>query len=197
MFPVYLRGSKVDLREFTLDDVDAAYRIVGDDAVTHWLSFASRSHTEAAKMVHAIVSNACAEERTEYYLAIDLDGDLIGFIRLALSGVRAAKLGYAVRADQWGSGYATTAARMILNFAFHDLRLHRVSAAIGPDNRASVAVVKRLGFSYEGRIRDHVWTNNRWRDSLLYSLLDNEWKSMESTPDSSCNAVESSARHTA
>jgi ribosomal-protein-alanine N-acetyltransferase len=179
MFPVHLRGSKVDLREFTLDDIDAAYRIVGDDAVTHWLSFDSRSRTDTAKMVRSIVANACVAERTEYYLAIDVAGELIGFVRLAFTGVRAAKIGYATRADRWGYGYTTDAAKTVLDFAFRELRLHRVSAAIGPNNRASVAVVKRLGFSYEGRIRDHVWTNNGWRDSLLYSLLSDEW-------DSSC-----------
>jgi len=37
-------------------------------------------------------------------------------------------------------------------------------------------VVKRLGFSYEGRIRHHVFTNNAWRDSLLYSLLADEYR---------------------
>jgi RimJ/RimL family protein N-acetyltransferase len=175
MFPVHLRASKVDLSEFTLDDAEAVYRIVGDDAVTHWLSFDSRSRAEAAKMVHAIVASAQAKDRSEYYLAIDLAGDLIGFMRLAFTGVRAAKLGYAARADCWGRGYVTDASKAMLDFAFRDLHLHRVSAAIGPDNRASVAVVKRLGFSYEGRIRDHVWTNNCWRDSLLYSLLSDEW----------------------
>jgi ribosomal-protein-alanine N-acetyltransferase len=177
MFPVHLRGSKVDLREFTLDDVDAAYRIVGDDAVTHWLSFDSRSLTEAAKMVRSIVTNARVADRTEYYLAMAVGGELIGFVRLAMTGVRAAKLGYATRADRWGRGYTTDGAKRMLDFAFRDLHLHRVSAAIGPDNRASVAVVKRLGFSYEGRIRDHVWTNDSWRDSLLYSLLSDEWDS--------------------
>jgi RimJ/RimL family protein N-acetyltransferase len=49
--------------------------------------------------------------------------------------------------------------------------LHRISTAIGPDNAPSIALVQGLGFQYEGRIRDHVYTNGAWRDSLLYSLL--------------------------
>jgi ribosomal-protein-alanine N-acetyltransferase len=63
----------------------------------------------------------------------------------------------------------------MVEFAFGPLDLHRVSAAIGPENLASVAVVKRLGFSYEGRIRHHVFTHDDWRDSLLYSLLATEF----------------------
>ncbi len=59
--------------------------------------------------------------------------------------------------------------RVLVTFGFGELGLHRVSAAIGPDNAASVAVVRQAGFSYEGRIRDHAHTNGAWRDSLLYS----------------------------
>ncbi|KLL10635.1 hypothetical protein FrCorBMG51_16775 [Protofrankia coriariae] len=59
----------------------------------------------------------------------------------------------------------------------------------GPDNAASVAVVKRAGFSYEGRIRDHVHTNGVWRDSLLYSVLEHEWPHDPASPASSSDAV--------
>jgi RimJ/RimL family protein N-acetyltransferase len=89
--------------------------------------------------------------------------------------VRAAKLGYAIRADRWGKGLATDATRRLIEFGFGKLGLHRISAAIGPDNAASVAVVRKLGMQYEGRIRDHVFTNGVWRDSLLYAILQHEW----------------------
>ena len=110
--------------------------------------------------------------RNEYYLAAteSTSDRVIGFVRLGLGGVRAAKLGYAIRADHWGHGYATDAARVITEFGFRDLQLHRITAAIGPDNESSIAVVKKLDFRYEGRLRDHVFTNNAWRDSLLFSV---------------------------
>jgi L-amino acid N-acyltransferase YncA len=49
------------------------------------------------------------------------------------------------------------------------------AAAVVGDHRVtrwlSVAVLKRLGFALEGRLRDHVHTNGAWRDSLLFALL--------------------------
>jgi len=72
------------------------------------------------------------------------------------------------------SSARSSAARVLLRFAFGPLGRHRVTAAIGPENEASIAVVKRLGFTYEGHLRDHVFTNGAWRDSLLYSLLEQE-----------------------
>lgn len=59
----------------------------------------------------------------------------------------------------------------MIDFAWQTLDLHRITAAIGPDNEASIAVARRAGLELEGRLRDHVFTNNAWRDSLLYSIL--------------------------
>jgi ribosomal-protein-alanine N-acetyltransferase len=172
-----LTGDGVRLREFQPDDLDGYLAIVGDDRVTNWLSFDSRDRAAAEKALAATIERSQLPERPDYLLAVTrLDDDrMIGFARLGPTGVQAAHLGYAIAADLWGHGYATEAAQVMLKFAFGPLELHRVSAAIGPENLASVAVVKRLGFSYEGRIRHHVFTNGDWRDSLLYSLLATEF----------------------
>lgn len=175
MYPVELEGDKVRLREFRLDDVDAALALVGDDRVTRWLSFDSRSREEAVNMIEGIGARAQQDPRTEYYLAVTLPADeLVGFGRLGLDGVNAGKLGYAVAADHWGKGYGLDTTQILIDFGFSTLKLHRISAAIGPDNAPSIAIARRVGMKYEGRIRHHVFTNRQWRDSLLYSILENE-----------------------
>jgi ribosomal-protein-alanine N-acetyltransferase len=177
MYPVELHGQQVMLREFTSGDLAGSLPIVGDDEVTNWLSFDSRDEGQARVMLDGIVTRARQQPRTEYYLAVALPADraVIGFARLDLAGVRAAKLGFAIRRSAWGRGYATDAARTLITFGFGELGLHRISAAAGPDNAGSLAVINRLGMTCEGRIRDHVFTNGAWRDSLLYSLLASEW----------------------
>ncbi len=172
MYPIELEGAKVWLREFRRDDVEAALALVGDDRVTRWLSFDSRTREQAVDMIEGAIERAQQEPRTEYYLAVTIDADeLVGFARLGLTGVQAAKLGYAIAADHWGNGYALDATRTLVSFAFGPLGLHRISAAIGPDNEPSISVAKRLGMSYEGRLRHHVFTNGAWRDSLLYAVI--------------------------
>jgi RimJ/RimL family protein N-acetyltransferase len=177
-YPLKLHGRVVLLRDFLPSDADAAMQVVGDDAVTHWLSFDSRDRVGTQAMIDGAIERAQERPRTEFYLAVVLPSadQLVGFARLAYAGVKAGKLGYAIRADQWGHGHATDAARTLIDFGFGQLRLHRISAAIGPDNTASIKLVERLGMSPEGRIRDHVFTNGAWRDSLLYAVLAHEWK---------------------
>lgn len=173
--PLRLGGGLVHLRDFADDprDVDDAGAIFGDDRVTRWLSFDPRDRPATEAIVRSAVASAAAVPRIEYYLAVTRPGrrQVLGFARLGLGGARAARLGYAIHADHQGNGYAADAARALVRYGFDLLGLHRITAAVGPENSASVRVLKSLGFSLEGRLRDHVFTNGGWRDSLLYSLL--------------------------
>lgn len=173
-----LHGDLVALREFRSDDVNDVFALIGDDRVTTWLSFDTRSRAEAEAMLVGVAERRREQPRREFYLAITSRGgndQCVGFVRLAFDGVRAGKLGYATAFEHWGRGYATDAARALADYGFRELGLHRISAAIGPDNQASIRMAERLGMTFEGRIRDHVHTNGAWRDSLLYSVLADEW----------------------
>lgn len=178
-YPIRIVGRQVVLREFALEDVDDVLAIIGDDKVTTWLSFDSRTQDQAIAMIEGSLERAQQEPRTEYYLAVTKHDDnrVIGFARIGFAGVKAGKLGYAIAAEEWGRGYATDAARVLTTYAFTELGLHRISAAIGPENTASIAVLEKLGFTREGLLRDHVFTNGAWRDSVLYSVLEHEWQS--------------------
>ena len=182
---VAIDGKRVRLREFRVDDLDDSMALVGDERVTRWLSFDTLTRTQQAERLSAALERAQQIPRTEYYLAVTTHTDdrLIGFARLGLGGVKAAKVGGAVVADQWGKGYAIDAGRTLINYGFAVLGLHRITAAIGPDNVASITVVERLGFTREGRLREHVFTNGTWRDSLLYSVLAQEWPASPAVPN--------------
>jgi len=90
---------------------------------------------------------------------------------------RCAELGFGIRRDLWGQGLATEAARLIVDFGFQALGLHRVTAGHHPDNRASARVLHRLGMTREGRLRESLLAYGRWRDSIIYSVLEHEWTS--------------------
>jgi ribosomal-protein-alanine N-acetyltransferase len=179
MYPVTIAGQRITLRDFESDDLDPSMAIVGDDEVTRTLSFDSRARDEQAARLADDIARARGGQRPDYYLAIVVrDADrLIGFVRLGLVGShRGGELGYALRKDHWGRGYASEASRLMLDFAFSTAGLRRVQAATGPDNGPSRVLLERLGFRYEGCMRDHVFTNGGWRDSLLYAVLEPEWR---------------------
>jgi RimJ/RimL family protein N-acetyltransferase len=91
------------------------------------------------------------------------------------SPVREAVLGYDLDPSHWHLGYATEAARAILGFGFETLDLHRVWSYHVAENERSAAVLRRLGFQQEGRLRENDWQRGDWHDTVVYGLLAAEW----------------------
>ncbi|WP_269433171.1 GNAT family N-acetyltransferase [Paenibacillus sp. FJAT-27812] len=72
-------------------------------------------------------------------------------------------------------GFATEAAKALLEFGFRELGLHRIFATCRPDNLGSAKVLQKIGMSYEGHIREHKRHNEKWLDSHQYSILESEY----------------------
>src|SRR5579875_1714224 len=66
---------------------------------------------------------------------------------------QSAELGYWLRADASRRGYMTEAARATVSWAFKRLNAHRIRVAAATDNVASLGVIRRVGFRYEGVAR--------------------------------------------
>ena len=94
--------------------------------------------------------------------------------RIALTGVQrgpfqSCNLGYWVSETSCGRGYATQAVRLAQQVAFGDLQLHRVAAAVVPTNGASVRVLEKSGFRFEGFARRYLSLAGAWADHLLFA----------------------------
>ena len=96
---------------------------------------------------------------------------------LTLGGVRrgvaqAATLGYWMGAQHAGKGHMSRAVAAAVDFAFTQLRLHRVEAACIPGNEPSIALLKRNGFEREGFARAYLKIDGAWRDHVLFGLTE-------------------------
>ncbi len=59
-------------------------------------------------------------------------------------------------------------------FGFHEMRLHKISLTVVPENAAACQVYRKVGFVEEGRLRQVFRRDNRWRDMLTMGLLAGE-----------------------
>lgn len=87
-------------------------------------------------------------------------------------------LGYKLGAQHQGQGYMAEALLAICNFAFCGIGLHRLEANIMPRNKASLAVVQKLGFENEGLAKKYLQINGVWEDHLHMVLLNNRAQSL-------------------
>jgi len=109
------------------------------------------------------------------YFIYTVDGaQLVG--ALTLSNVRrgvaqTATLGYWIGEPHARKGYMTSAVRLMCEFAFRHLGLHRVEAACLPHNTASVGLLQKCSFEHEGLARGYLKIAGEWRDHLLFARL--------------------------
>lgn len=81
-------------------------------------------------------------------------------------------LGYGLDAQQQGRGLMHEALAAVIAAAFApQANLHRIQAAVRPDNPRSLALVRRLGFHDEGLARDYLFNGGRWRDHRIFTRL--------------------------
>ena len=84
---------------------------------------------------------------------------------------RRAELGYWIGVPYWGNGYATEAARAIVNYGFGTLGLHRIFASHFGNNHASARVLTKIGMRHEGSLRAHVLKWGEFLDLEMYGML--------------------------
>jgi [ribosomal protein S5]-alanine N-acetyltransferase len=120
------------------------------------------------------------EKRDAWHLALEEKGKhgCIGGVALMIEKEAScsAELGYWLIRPAWGKGYATEASQKMLHFGFVVLGLHRIWGKCHEKNTASAHVMEKLGMQFEGRIREHVWLRDHYRTSLLFSMLEHEYK---------------------
>lgn len=100
-------------------------------------------------------------------------GPLLGSVSLGqivLGSFRACYLGYQLDHGQVGQGLMHEALTRTIDYAFGELRLHRLMANYLPTNERSGRVLRRLGFVVEGYARDYLFIGGQFRDHVLTSL---------------------------
>ncbi len=90
-------------------------------------------------------------------------------------GFKNAYLGYYLFEGFTGRGFMTEALNLAVEYAFTDLELHRLEANIQPENKASIAVVKRCGFVKEGFSRKYLKIGGKWRDHERWAIIKEDW----------------------
>lgn len=79
-----------------------------------------------------------------------------------------------------GRGYGYEAAQLVLQFAFHELNLHRLQLTVFDYNERAIALYEKLGFRREGSFREFLQRDGRRYDMHLYGLLRREWEAQTS-----------------
>ena len=130
------------------------------------------------------VAHAAYERRTKFDdntapFAIEADGKYIGACSLTnlKSRNRNSELGIGI-GDRayWGRGYGRAAVKLLLDYGFRYIGLHRIEAFPHEKNLRSIRCLQSCGFLEEGRARKVLWLAGEWVDVVQMSILCEEWE---------------------
>lgn len=164
----------------TNSDAQLAFQLWGDPRVNCSLGAslrgARRAQTDArlaTELMHA------AERHVQYWPVFKCDGEpsetsFVGVVGLRVHNDEQIELGFHIRPECWRQGYATEAARAVLDHAFGAMRFTRVQAGHGPENAPSQRTIEKLGFRYT-----HIDLFEGEPD-LTYELRNTAWHSARS-----------------
>lgn len=95
----------------------------------------------------------------------------ITFFNFAYGGMMSCSVGYHLDEEETGMGYMTEALTEACRMIMDVMHIHRIEAFILPDNEKSLAVIKRCGFTHEGRRVSYMHINGKWEDHEAFYLL--------------------------
>lgn len=107
------------------------------------------------------------------------DNRVTGAINLSQifrAGFQNAYMGYFIGEPFAGKGYMKEALQLMLRHTFKCLKLHRIEANIQPKNIASIALVKRSGFTLEGYSRRYLKIGGKWQDHERWAIISEDWR---------------------
>jgi ribosomal-protein-serine acetyltransferase len=152
--------------------------------LTEWLPWAHQSYGRRDALIFLRDSISAWGEGRAYDFAIRFLGDPgrhLGNVSVWFTSKqsRIGEVGYWIHSAETGKGIGTEATARIIQVAFEELEMHRVTLRIAVGNRPSERIAEKLGFTREGLLRDELQIKGRWVDHTVWGLLDDEYTKLK------------------
>ncbi|GGU39044.1 GNAT family N-acetyltransferase [Lentzea flava] len=178
-------GKLVRLRAVEPEDWEV-FRELDQNTVDERRGSMIRPPRSAARKREWAEQTALKQDDDTFVLAIETlaAGVLVGTVSTALVDRRAGRFmyGIALGSEHHRRGYATDAVPLLLNFMFGERRFHKCEAGVWAFNEPSLALQRKLGFTEEGRLRDHEFFAGRHHDVVLFGMTAPEFAARHPFP---------------
>ncbi|SHJ76109.1 ribosomal-protein-alanine N-acetyltransferase [Anaerocolumna jejuensis DSM 15929] len=174
----HLETDRLILRAFYREDINTYLEIIHDPQVQQFLGGGVNLFNEEPHISNWLnningrllksktVFTWCVEYRSEKKVIGRID--LGGFVKKTM-----AEISYYFSPEYGGMGLATEAVKEVTQFGFDDLKLHRIQAAVMPDNVPSLKVLKKAGFVEEGILKKYLF-GKEFHDTVMLAAIREE-----------------------
>jgi ribosomal-protein-alanine N-acetyltransferase len=173
-----LTTDRLHLRKIQPADAEAFFAIKSDPEVTKLYGVEPhRSLDDTQGWIRRVMDSY--EQRDGLFWCLTLKGgeSPIGGVVFwnFSSDYKSAEIGYELHRAYWRQGLMSEAISPVLTYGFSELDLHRIEANPLAINAASWSLLLKLGFTFEGNLRQRVFFRDQYMDQLFFGLLNGEW----------------------
>ncbi|MFC7713361.1 GNAT family N-acetyltransferase [Nonomuraea recticatena] len=170
----------VTLSRVELADWRAVHSWASLAEVSRFQTWGPNTEEQTRAFVAAAAEAWSHRPQQRFAYAARVEGDVVGMgeLHVRSRGNRQGEITYVVHPRFWGQGVGTEIGRELLSRGFEELDLHRIYATCDPRNLGSARVLSKLGMTWEGRHRHTTLIRDGWRDSELFSILEEEWRAI-------------------
>lgn len=173
-----LTTNRLYLRQLQLKDANELFATFSDEEAMQFNGHEPhRSLDETRRLIEQIGTRYVRRESIRWGITLKGEDSVIGSCSFHHfdAGFHRAEIGYELNRAFWRHGLMTEAMSAILTYGFTELGLHRVEAIIDMANEPSKKLLLKLGFSYEGNLRQRYVFRDGFEDEHYFGLLQNEW----------------------
>jgi len=174
----FFKGDYVELEPVSMSGFEDFYEYSQREELYEHLEFSPfKSIDEARQYLRKLMQRSSSPDAQYWFIKLVESKKVVGSIGLhsLQSHQASAEIGYGVSPDYWGRGIFSTACRMLIDYVFNDLELHRIVARTARANSASIKGLEKLRFKYEGTMRDYYRSQDgRWFDAVLMARLNTD-----------------------
>jgi [ribosomal protein S5]-alanine N-acetyltransferase len=179
MNEIYLKSERLNLRPINLSDLNNIHQLHSLPETDEFNTLGIPENIEETKVIlDQWISENQKEKNQIYTFVIEFQQQFVGLITLNLGKekYKNAEFWYKLHANFWNKGFATEALKTLINFAFNDLKLHRITAGCAVENKGSIRVLEKVGMTLEGRKRQILPLKTGWSDNFEYAILETEFR---------------------
>lgn len=170
----------VELRLRTEADAEELFNLINNNRnhLRRWLPWVDANKTVADSLAYIQSCISKFETKESLDLGIWFEGQMVGSIGFHYwdKANRKDTIGYWLAEEFQGKGIVTDAVRALINYGFKEMNLNRIEILCAVENEKSRAIPAKLGFTYEGVVRDNSWLYDHFENVVAFSLLAREWK---------------------
>ncbi|MCL2006882.1 MAG: GNAT family N-acetyltransferase [Treponema sp.] len=179
---IILHTERLIIRDLIIDDLKDHHELISNDKVMYFLQdIKTNSVQESKENLLMAINDKNSNDRKYYFFLIEekSTNEFIGEMGYTVTQNtdfgKLVHMGYFIKEKHWNKGYVTEALKRVIQFAFEEGGVYRISTGCLKDNYGSERVMQKCGYTKEAEFKEYVFHDGKLKDRLEYRLLKHEW----------------------